>query len=74
MGLVSRLAMESVAAVLSSTAGLPIAEVVARAGCGNIRTVRSAISQLKEEGRIITGGTHNNPLYRLAVVEREHAA
>lgn len=69
MGLVSKTAMDAVAAVLDHDSWVPIHVIVARANCGKLRTVRSALSQLKDEGRIVRGGSNNNPVYQLAAAE-----
>ena len=74
MGLVSRTAMDAVAAVLDRESWMPIAAIVDRANCGKLRTVRSALSQLREEGRVVSGGKNNTVVYRLAAVDEEMAA
>ena len=74
MGLVSRTAMNAVEAVIATAAApIGIREIHARAGCGKIRTVRSALSQLVEEGRVVRGGVRPNPTYTPAMAQ-ENAA
>ena len=74
MGLVSKTAMNAVEAVIASAASpIGIREIHARAGCGKIRTVRSALGQLIEEGRIVRGGVRPDPTYTIAV-KQENAA
>ena len=74
MGLVSRSVMEAVAAVLDSESWMPARTIVARANCGNIRTVRSALTQLREEGRVVRGGQTQNMVYRLVAENEELVA
>ena len=66
--------MEAVAKVLDRESWVPIRAIVERAGCGKIRTVRSALSQLREEGRVVMGGKKHSPVYQLATEESEMAA
>jgi hypothetical protein len=48
---------------------MPQAAIVELANCGNLRTVRSALSQLLEEGSVVRSGPHHTPVYQLAAVE-----
>ena len=70
MGLVSNYAMDAVEATLWQSETLTPHQILVRLGWGNIRTVRDALRQLREEGRIVRSGTAQNPLYR----QREKAA
>ena len=66
MGLVSRAAMNAVEATIArAESPIGIQDIAARAGCGKIRTVRSAISQLVEEGRVARNGRYL-PTYTIA--------
>ena len=66
MGLVSRAAMDAVEAVIACAEyPIGIQDITALAGCGKIRTVRSAISQLIEEGRIVRNRRYA-PTYSIA--------
>lgn len=67
MGLVSRTAMDAVERAIAS-AGSPVGiqDIMMHACCGKIRTVRSAISQLVEEGRVDRGGARFAPTYTIA--------
>jgi len=53
-------------AIARAESPIGIQDITARAGCGKIRTVRSAISQLIEEGRVIRGGARYLPTYTIA--------
>jgi hypothetical protein len=74
MGLVSKTAMDAVANVLDPESWMPIDAIVERANCGNRRTVRSALSQLREEGRVVMGGKNLGTVYQLAIEEEEMEA
>ena len=66
--------MEAVAAVLDQESWTPLQAVIDRANCGRKRTVRSALSQLREEGRVEWGGPKHSMVYRLAAMAKEDAA
>lgn len=75
MGLVSEKTVNAVEAVLDVESWMPVRTITARANCGAISTVRSALAQLREEGRVVRGGRPNDPTYRRATEsEREAAA
>jgi DNA-binding GntR family transcriptional regulator len=54
------------AAIARAEIPIGIQTIAEIAGCGKIRTVRSAISQLVEEGRVARGGLRYAPTYTIA--------
>jgi ribosomal protein S25 len=74
MGLVSKTAMDAVVKVLDHESWMPIHAIAERANCGKLRTVRSALTQLREEGRVVRGGSNYSTVYRLAAEDEEMAA
>jgi hypothetical protein len=74
MGLVSDTAMNAVEDVLDIDTWTPVQAIVDRAEIGNIRTVRSALAQLREEGRVIRGGQNNEPVYQRVIIAEGRTA
>jgi len=54
------------AAIARAGFSIGMQDIAANAGCGKISTVRSAVSQLIDEGRVARGGARYAPTYTIA--------
>lgn len=63
-GNVSITIIEKVLKALPTEGGLSYQEIHARVGEWSIITIKHAVRQLKEEGLVIRGGSHQQPAFR----------